>query len=77
MATSYVIAAAQVGSHNEKRASYGHSIVIDPWGDIVAELGGEKKDEPEVCFAEIDFEKIKRVRKELPLARRTDVYPEV
>lgn len=75
--TSYVIAAAQVGSHNEKRASYGHSIVIDPWGDIVAELGGEKKDEPEVCFAEIDFEKIKRVRKELPLARRTDVYPEV
>ncbi|KAK5737540.1 Carbon-nitrogen hydrolase [Elasticomyces elasticus] len=69
--TSYVIAAAQVGAHNEKRSSYGHSIVIDPWGGVVAELGGEKKDEPEVIFAEIDHEKLKSVRKALPLKRRT------
>ncbi|KAK3069234.1 Carbon-nitrogen hydrolase [Teratosphaeriaceae sp. CCFEE 6253] len=69
--TSYVIAAAQVGAHNEKRSSYGHTIVIDPWGEVVAELGGEKKDEPEVIFAEVDFEKLSRVRKALPLARRT------
>ena len=32
---SYVIAAAQVGQHNPKRSTYGHSMVIDPWGDIV------------------------------------------
>jgi predicted amidohydrolase len=31
---SYVIAAAQSGSHNEKRTSYGHTMVIDPWGAI-------------------------------------------
>ncbi|KAK0254688.1 Carbon-nitrogen hydrolase [Friedmanniomyces endolithicus] len=69
--TSYVIAAAQVGAHNEKRSSYGHSIVVDPWGEVVAELGGEKMEEPEVMFAEIDFEKLRSVRKALPLKRRT------
>ncbi|KAK1019958.1 Carbon-nitrogen hydrolase [Friedmanniomyces endolithicus] len=69
--TSYVIAAAQVGAHNEKRSSYGHSIVVDPWGEVVAELGGEKMNEPEVVFAEIDFEKLRSVRKALPLKRRT------
>ena len=34
----YVIAAAQAGKHNEKRESWGHSIIIDPWGTVVAEL---------------------------------------
>lgn len=68
---AYVIAAAQVGNHNEKRVSYGHSIVIDPWGEVVAELGGEKKDEPEVILAELDFEKLDRVRTQMPLLRRT------
>ena len=38
---SYVIAAAQVGQHNEKRASYGHSLIVSPWGEIVAQLGGQ------------------------------------
>ncbi|EMD00829.1 hypothetical protein BAUCODRAFT_144435 [Baudoinia panamericana UAMH 10762] len=75
--TSYVLAAAQVGPHNEKRTSYGHSIIISPWGEVIAELGGEKKDEPEVIFAEIDLGYVEKVRKELPLKRRTDVYPEI
>ncbi|KAH9809518.1 putative nitrilase [Teratosphaeria destructans] len=74
---AYVVAAAQVGPHNEKRTSYGHSIVIDPWGEVVSELGGEKNDEPEVMFAEIDLGKVEKVRKEMPLLRRTDVYSEV
>lgn len=68
---AYVIAAAQVGNHNEKRVSYGHSIVISPWGEVVAELGGEKKEEPEVILAEIDFEKLEKVRTQMPLLRRT------
>lgn len=67
----YVIAAAQVGNHNEKRVSYGHSIVIDPWGEVLGELGGEKKDEPEVILAEIDFEKLDKIRTQMPLLRRT------
>lgn len=36
----YVIAAAQYGKHNEKRESYGHSLVVDPWGHILADAGG-------------------------------------
>jgi predicted amidohydrolase len=36
----YVLAAAQVGKHNNKRKSYGHALAVDPWGDIVADAGG-------------------------------------
>jgi predicted amidohydrolase len=36
----YVIAAAQAGKHNEKRESYGDSIIIDPWGTVIARLPG-------------------------------------
>lgn len=68
---AYVIAAAQVGAHSEKRTSYGHSIVIDPWGEVMAELGGESKGEPEIALADIDLERIREVRKRLPLQRRT------
>ncbi|KAL8666605.1 MAG: hypothetical protein Q9202_001403 [Teloschistes flavicans] len=74
---SYVIAAAQVGSHNERRSSYGHSMIVSPWGDILAELGGEKKAEPEIAVADIDLAKLERIRREMPLLRRTDVYPEI
>ncbi|KAL8703377.1 MAG: hypothetical protein Q9201_003433 [Fulgogasparrea decipioides] len=74
---SYVVAAAQVGRHNEKRTSYGHSMIVSPWGDVVAELGGEKKDEPEIVVGEIDLRKMEKIRKEMPLLRRTDVYPEI
>ena len=35
-----MLAAAQVGKHNEKRESYGHSLAYDPWGELVADAGG-------------------------------------
>ncbi|KAK3998064.1 carbon-nitrogen hydrolase [Cladorrhinum sp. PSN332] len=73
---SYVVAAAQVGRHNEKRVSYGHSIIVDPWGAVLADLGG-KSEEPEIATAEIDHELLKKVRMEMPLNRRTDVYLEI
>ncbi|KAJ9323853.1 hypothetical protein DTO027B5_7656 [Paecilomyces variotii] len=73
---SYVIAAAQAGPHNEKRISYGHSMIVNPWGEVVAKLGGEYK-EPEIATAEIDLDLITKIRTEMPLLRRTDVYPEV
>ncbi|KAK0616452.1 carbon-nitrogen hydrolase [Immersiella caudata] len=72
----YVIAAAQVGRHNEKRVSYGHSMVVDPWGVVVSELG-DAEGEPEIATAEISQDMLKKVRREMPLARRTDVYAEV
>lgn len=73
---SYVIAAAQAGPHNEKRISYGHSLIINPWGEVVAKLGGEYR-EPEIATAEIDLDLVAKVRREMPLLRRTDVYPEI
>ncbi|KAL2129962.1 hypothetical protein VTI74DRAFT_7067 [Chaetomium olivicolor] len=72
----YVIAAAQAGRHNEKRVSYGHSMIVDPWGRVLAELGCGSE-EPEIATAEIDHDLLRKVRMEVPLNRRTDVYPEV
>ncbi|KAF1995857.1 nitrilase-like protein [Amniculicola lignicola CBS 123094] len=82
---SYVIAAAQSGPHNEEktRRSYGHSMIVDPWGKVVAELGGEEDengrglDIGEIAFAEIDVDLVEKVRREVPLLRRTDVYPDI
>lgn len=52
---TYVLAAAQVGAHNEKRVSYGHSMIVDPWGKVLAELTGEEQD-PEIAVADIDLD---------------------
>ncbi|KAF7716944.1 Benzonitrilase [Penicillium ucsense] len=73
---SYVVAAAQGGPHNEKRRSYGHSMVVNPWGEIVGELGDEYA-EPQLLTADIDLDHVSKIRKEMPLLRRTDVYPEI
>lgn len=64
---AYVIAAAQAGQHNEKRRSYGHSMIVDPWGRVVAELGDES---PAVAVANIDPELVNKVRAEMPLITR-------
>jgi predicted amidohydrolase len=71
-----VIAAAQAGPHNEKRRSYGHSVIIDPWGDIVASLGDEYVT-PQIATAEIDLDLVAKIRREMPLLRRNDLYPEI
>ena len=58
----YVIAPAQGGLHENGRSTYGHSLVIDPWGDIVGELAeGEG-----IIVAELDRARIESVRGELP-----------
>lgn len=76
---SYIVAAAQVGRHNEKRASYGRSMVVDPWGKIlvclkgVSDADGTAEDGAveEVGFADIDLDELERIRREMPLQRRT------
>ncbi|MDV3252060.1 carbon-nitrogen hydrolase family protein [Devosia sp. BK] len=60
---SYVIAAAQGGVHQNGRATYGHSLVIDPWGKIVAELD---HDEPGVLVVEIDPAAVVEARQRIP-----------
>lgn len=82
---SWVVAAAQVGKHNENRASYGRSIVVDPWGRLALYLKGVKNEDGDaedgaagqIGFVRVDLDELDRVRKEMPLQRRTDVYAEV
>ncbi|CAB3403560.1 unnamed protein product [Caenorhabditis bovis] len=68
----YVIAAAQTGKHNEKRLSYGHAMVVDPWGAVVAQCS-ERVD---MCFAEIDLSYVDELRTMQPVYshRRNDLY---
>ena len=60
---SYVIAAAQGGTHPNGRATYGHSIIIDPWGKVIAELD---HDEPGVLLAEISADHVTDARGRIP-----------
>ncbi|WIJ25670.1 carbon-nitrogen hydrolase family protein [Devosia sp. RR2S18] len=70
---SYVIAAAQGGQHANGRATYGHSIIIDPWGRIVAEL---EHDRPGVLLADIDLARVTDARERIPaLANARDFAP--
>jgi predicted amidohydrolase len=59
---SFVLAAAQAGDHENGRATYGHSLVVDPWGRVIAEGGTE----PGVIFAEIDPAEVATARSRIP-----------
>ncbi len=59
----YVLAAAQAGKHENGRETYGHSLVVAPWGEIVAEAGGL---ESGVIFADIDVTKVTDARSQVP-----------
>lgn len=60
---AYVVAAAQGGVHEDGRETYGHSLIVDPWGRIVAEAA---HDEPAVIVAEIDPAQSVAARKKIP-----------
>jgi predicted amidohydrolase len=63
----YVIAAGQIGDHDPGRTCFGRSMVVDPWGTVVTQA----PDEVGVAFADIDLERLARIRAELPsLANR-------
>lgn len=70
-ASAFVIAAAQVGKHEDGRETYGHSLVVDPWGEVLLDMGGE---EPGLGFCEIDLARIDEVRRQVPsLANRREI----
>jgi predicted amidohydrolase len=62
-ATAYVVCAAQVGHHEDGRETYGHSLVIDPWGDVVLDMGGAAEG---LAFAEFDPARVAEVRAQVP-----------
>ncbi|MCB9764646.1 MAG: carbon-nitrogen hydrolase family protein [Alphaproteobacteria bacterium] len=62
----YVLAPAQFGAHDDAglRHSYGHSVIIDPWGVVI----GQCSDGEGICLAELDPERVAAVRRAMPLA---------
>jgi predicted amidohydrolase len=58
----FVIAPAQGGKHTDGRETFGHSLIIDPWGEVLAEGGVE----PGVVMATLDLSKVDEVRKKVP-----------
>ena len=79
----FVVAAAQCGNHNEKRSSYGHSLVVGPWGEVILakvsienfffeknlfkNLQKDMNDQIGVGYCELDLEKLEKVRNSMPV----------
>ena len=68
----FVVAAAQVGRHEDGRQTFGHSLVIDPWGEVLLDMG----EEPGVGFADIDLKRIPEVRSRIPALNHRRPIPE-
>ena len=58
----FVIAPAQGGKHQDGRETYGHSLIIDPWGEILAEAGTE----PGIISATLDLARVDEARRKIP-----------
>ncbi len=70
-ASAFVIAAAQVGKHEDGRETFGHSLVVDPWGEVLLDMSGDK---PGLGYCTIDLARIEDVRRQLPsLANRREI----
>ena len=68
----YVVAAAQTGIHAKGRETYGHSMLIDPWGEILA----EREEGPGVLHAEIELDRLDELRSQLPSLEHRRLGPE-
>ncbi len=67
----FVVAAAQVGRHQDGRETYGHSLVVDPWGEVLLDMG----EGVGVGFAELDSARVEEVRGRLPAIRHRRPIP--
>jgi predicted amidohydrolase len=72
-AAAFVISAAQTGVHEDGRATYGHSLVVDPWGEVLLDMG-----EPAgLGFAEVDQARVRDARARVPVLQHRRAIPEV
>jgi len=69
----FVVAAAQSGRHDDGRATFGHSLVVDPWGEVLVDGDDGEK----LLFAEIELERIAEVRSRIPVMRHRRAIPAV
>lgn len=72
-AAAFVVASAQTGVHEDGRATYGHSLVVDPWGEVLLDMGEAQG----VGFAEIDPARMTAARERVPVLRHRRAIPEV
>jgi predicted amidohydrolase len=63
---AFVIASAQCGTNDDGIKTYGHSMIISPWGDVLAEA----KDKPGIIYADLDFTEILKAQERLPHLKR-------
>lgn len=70
---AFVIAAAQTGTHEDGRETYGHSLVVDPWGEVLLDM----KDAPGLGFADLDLAAIDLVRARVPVIAHRRAIPPV
>ena len=68
----FVVAAAQVGHHEDGRMTFGHSLVVDPWGEVLLDMAEEQG----VAFADIDLKRISDVRARIPALNHRRPIPE-
>jgi predicted amidohydrolase len=68
---AYVLAPAQWGQHGHGRSTYGHALIVDPWGTIVAEC----PDGEGIALAEIDLARVRSIRAQLPSLRHRRLGP--
>ena len=72
-AAAFVIAAAQTGEHADGRATYGHSLAVDPWGEVLLDMG----EAPGLGFAELDPARVVAARARVPVLSHRRAIPEV
>jgi predicted amidohydrolase len=68
----FVVAAAQVGHHEDGRNTFGHSLVVDPWGEVLLDMAEERG----VGFADIDLKRISDVRARIPALNHRRPIPQ-
>lgn len=69
----FVLAAAQTGEHEDGRATFGHSLAVDPWGEVLLDMGAEAG----LGFVEIDPARLNDVRARVPALRHRRAIPPV
>ncbi|MDH5354153.1 MAG: carbon-nitrogen hydrolase family protein [Gammaproteobacteria bacterium] len=67
---SYVVAPNQCGHHADKRYSYGHSLIVDPWGEVLADGGAE----PGIIYADIDLAQVANARNRIPALKNDRAF---
>jgi len=68
---SFVLAAAQGGKHESGRETYGHSLIVSPWGEVLAEAGTE----PGIVIADIDMAQADLARARIPALVHSGIWP--